>query len=110
MSNNTNERSYGQGAQGEPTAPKAHKVSLWTRFRYSFDNSIARGGAFVAWMFAAMVVFSILLVFVALILRGIPALAATLEVKPGNLNFNTFWASFAKLFGKGGEPTWADRI
>jgi hypothetical protein len=110
MSENNNERSYGQGAQGEPTAPKASKVGLWTRFRYSFDNSIARGGAFVAWMFAAMVFFSIVLVFVALILRGIPALTATLEVKQGVLDFNTFWASFAKLFGKGGEPTWADRV
>jgi voltage-gated potassium channel Kch len=110
MSENNNERSYGQGAQGEPTAPKATKVGLWTRFRYSFDNSIARGGAFVAWMFAAMVFFSIVLVFVALILRGIPALTATLEVKQGVLDFNTFWASFAKLFGKGGEPTWADRV
>ncbi|MEY4310744.1 MAG: hypothetical protein RLZ71_670 [Actinomycetota bacterium] len=110
MSKNNAERSYGQGAQGEPTAPKATKVGLWTRFRYSFDNSIARGGAFVAWMFAAMIGFSILLVFVALILRGIPALATTLEVKAGVLDFNTFWASFAKLFGKGGEPTWADRV
>jgi hypothetical protein len=110
MSKNNAERSYGQGAQGEPTAPKATKVGLWTRFRYSFDNSIARGGAFVAWMFAAMIVFSILLVFVALILRGIPALATVLEVKQGVLDFNTFWASFAKLFGKGGEATWADRV
>ncbi|MEY4300955.1 MAG: hypothetical protein RJA30_106, partial [Actinomycetota bacterium] len=39
MSKNNAERSYGQGAQGEPTAPKATKVGLWTRFRYSFDNS-----------------------------------------------------------------------
>jgi hypothetical protein len=110
MSDNNSERSYGQGAQGEISAPKPQKVSLWTRFRYSFDNSIARGGAFVAWMFAAMALFSILLVFIALILRGIPVLAATLEVKAGVLDFNTFWASFAKLFGKGGEPTWADRV
>ena len=87
MSDNNNERSYGQGAQGEISAPKPQKVSLWTRFRYSFDNSIARGGAFVAWMFAAMALFSILLVFIALILRGIPVLAATLEVKAGVLDF-----------------------
>ena len=110
MSDNNSERSYGQGAQGEISAPKPQKVGLWTRFRYSFDNSLARGGAFVAWMFAAMALFSILLVFIALILRGIPVLAATLEVKAGVLDFNTFWASFAKLFGKGGEPTWADRV
>ena len=61
MSENNNERSYGQGAQGEISAPKATKVGLWTRFRYNFDNSIARSGAFVAWMFAAMIVFSIIL-------------------------------------------------
>ena len=110
MSKNTNERSYGQGAQGEPTAPKAQKVSLWTRFRYSFDNSIARGGAFVAWMFAAMIVFSILLVFIKYALYAFPILLAADTAPLGSLNFNTFWGSFAKLFGKGGEPTWADRI
>ena len=110
MSENNNERSYGQGAQGEPAAPKATKVGAWTRFRYFFDNSIAKGGAFVGWMFAAMVVFSIILVFVKYALFAVPALINKDTAPLGGLDFNTFWGSFANLFGKGGEPTWAERI
>lgn len=110
MSENNNERSYGQGAQGEISAPKATKVGLWTRFRYNFDNSIARSGAFVAWMFAAMIVFSIILVFIKYALYALPGLLNPDTAPLGPLDFNTFWGSFATLFGKGGEPTWADRI
>jgi hypothetical protein len=110
MSENNNERSYGQGAQGEPATPKATKVGLWTRFRYFFDNSIAKGGAFVGWMFAAMVVFSIILVFIKYALFAVPALLNADTAPLGALDFNTFWGSFATLFGKGGEPTWAERI
>jgi hypothetical protein len=50
-----NNRSFGQGAQGEPEAPKVRKVSLLTRLRYNFDNSIAKSGAFVAYMFGALI-------------------------------------------------------
>ncbi|MCX8529291.1 MAG: NAD-binding protein, partial [Rhodoluna sp.] len=110
MSENNNERSYGQGAQGEPAAPKLTKVGPWTRFRYFFDNTIAKGGAFVGWMFAAMVVFSIILVFVKYALFAVPALLNADTAPLGALDFNTFWGSFATLFGKGGEPTWAERI
>ena len=103
-----NNRSFGQGAQGEPEAPKARKVSLLTRLRYNFDNSIAKSGAFVAYMFGALIVMSILVVFIKYALYAVPALYAGDKLPaPG---FETFWGSFAGLLGKGGEPTWADRV
>ena len=108
MSENTSNRSYGQGAQGEPDAPKATKVSIWTRLRYNFDNSIAKSGAFVGWMFAAMVVLSIVLVFVKYALYAVPLLYSGDPLTAPN--FETFWGSFATFLGHGGEATWADRI
>jgi voltage-gated potassium channel Kch len=103
-----NNRSFGQGAQGEPDAPKARKVSLLTRLRYNFDNSIAKSGTFVAYMFGALVIMSILVVFIKYALYAVPALYA--GDKLATPTFETFWGSFAGLLGKGGEPTWADRI
>ena len=108
MSENTSNRSYGQGAQGEPDAPKANKVSVWTRLRYNFDNSIAKSGAFVAWMFVALAVFSILIVLIRYALYSVPALYTGDPLAPAN--FETFWGQFAGFLGRGTEPTWADRI
>jgi len=108
MSENTSNRSYGQGAQGEPDAPKANRVGIWTRLRYNFDNSIAKSGAFVAWMFVALAVFSILIVLIRYALYSVPALYAGDPLAPAN--FETFWGQFAGFLGRGTEPTWADRI
>jgi len=107
MSNKT-ERSYGQGAQGEPTQVTSSKPSLLAKLRYSFDNSIAKSGMFVTWMFIFMVIFSILLVLIRSVLYVTPFI--TNPGTPVTFNFETFWGSFATLFGKGGEPTWAERI
>ena len=105
---NKTERSYGQGAQGEPTQVSASKPSLLAKLRYSFDNSIAKSGMFVTWMFIFMVIFSILLVLIRSVLYVTPFI--TNPGTPVTFNFETFWGSFATLFGKGGEPTWAERI
>ena len=56
MSENNTPRSYGQGAQGEPDAPVVVKVSLRKRLRYNFDNSLSKAGAFVGYVFAAIIV------------------------------------------------------
>ncbi|MFM6963571.1 MAG: CASTOR/POLLUX-related putative ion channel [Micrococcales bacterium] len=106
MSENNN-RNYGQGAQGEPDAPKPVKVSFLTRLRYNFDNSIAKPGAFVGYMFAAMAVFSIILILIKYALFAVPFLYSGEQI---TLNFETFWGSFAGLLGHGGEATWAERI
>ncbi len=103
-----NNRSYGQGAKGEAAAPTAKKVSLLTRLRYNFDNSIAKSGTFVAYMLGALVIMSILVVFIKYALYAVPALYA--GDKLPTPTFETFWGSFAALLGKGGEATWADRI
>ncbi|MEI7420375.1 MAG: NAD-binding protein, partial [Actinomycetes bacterium] len=102
------ERSYGQGAQGEPTITTPSKPSLGAKFRYSFDNSIAKSGMFVTWMLVLMVIFSILLVLIKSILFALPFI--THPETAIEFNFETFWGSFATLFGKGGEATWAERI
>ncbi len=107
MSENKN-RSYGQGAQGEPEAPKATSAGLLTRLRYNFDNSIAKPGAFVGYMFAAMVVLSIIVVLIKYALYAIPFLYQGDPLPAAD--FNVFWSSFATLLGHGGEATWADRI
>ena len=101
-------RSYGQGAQGEPDQIKPKKASLGQRLRYSFDNSIARSGMFVTWMLILMIIFSILLVLLRAALILIPSFAA--EGTTVVFDFNTFWKSFASIFGKGGEDFWVDRI
>ncbi len=108
MSENNLNRSYGQGAKGEPEAPTAKRVGFITRLRYNFDNSIARSGAFVAYMFGALIVMSILVVIIKYALYAVPALYSGDPL--ATPTFETFWGSFATLLGKGGEATWADRI
>ncbi|MEN9713880.1 MAG: hypothetical protein RLZZ164_544, partial [Actinomycetota bacterium] len=103
-----NNRSYGQGAQGEAEAPKSAKASFLTRLRYNFDNSIAKGSAFVGYMFGAMVVLSVLVVLVKYALYAVPFLYSGDPLPAAN--FETFWGSFATLLGHGAEATWADRI
>ena len=108
MANTEENRSYGQGAQGEPAAPKAKKVGFFTRLRYNFDNSIANGGAFVGYMLLGLVIASVLIVLVKYALFALPFLYTgdPLTVP----DFNTFWNQFAGILGKGGEATWAERI
>ncbi len=108
MSDSSN-RSYGQGAKGEQTAPSVQKVSLWARIRYNFDNSIARGGTFVLYVLITMMVIAFLLVGVRAFIASIPVLNQAAD--PENISlFDRFWASFTKILSLGGEPTWGDRI
>ncbi|MFM1955125.1 MAG: hypothetical protein RL118_1316 [Actinomycetota bacterium] len=108
MTSNESNRSYGQGAQGEPTAPKASKPSMFTRLRYNFDNSIANGGAFVGYMLLGVAIASVLIVVVRYALFALPFLYNGTPLTPPV--FNDFWNQFAGILGKGGEATWAERI
>ena len=103
------ERSYGQGAQGEPAAPKATKVSLGKRIRYSIDNSFGKSGVFALYMLAAIAVAALLIVVIRFSLYLLPFLI-TPETPKATITFNDFWTSFTSILGKGGEGTWADRI
>jgi voltage-gated potassium channel Kch len=108
MTNKTEDRSYGQGSQGEPSKASVSKPGLGAKLKYSFDNSIAKSGMFVTWMLVLMIIFSILLVFIRAILFALPFITRPdVEVV---FNFETFWGSFATLFGRGLEATWAERI
>ena len=109
MSNNVN-RSYGQGAQGEPAAPKATKVSLGKRIRYAIDNSFGKSGVFALYMLIAVAIATSIIVVIKYALYLLPFLlpAGTPPLDPPT--FETFWGSFASVVGKGTEATWADRI
>lgn len=107
---NTEQRSYGQGAQGEPTAPKASKVSLGKRIRYAIDNSFGKSGVFALYMLIAIAIASALIVLIKYTLWAIPFLTPNGSTPLAAMDFETFWASFTSVLGKGGEGTWADRI
>ena len=108
MTNKTEERSYGQGSQGEKTLATPNKPKLSAKLKYSFDNSIAKSGVFVTWMFVLMLIFSAILLLIRIALFSFP-----LITRPeGGLEFNfeNFLGTFASLLGKDSEPTLAERI
>ncbi len=106
---NKTTRSFGQGAQGEPEAPKVQKVGIWAKLRYNFDNSIAQGGMFVFYVLILMMIIALIMVGVRAFVTSVPLL--TQAADPENLSlFDLFWASFTKILSLGGEPTWGDRI
>ena len=108
MTNKTEERSYGQGSQGEKTLVTPNKPKLGAKLKYSFDNSIAKSGVFVTWMFVLMLIFSAILLLIRIALFSFP-----LITRPeGGLEFNfeNFLGTFASLLGKDSEPTLAERI
>jgi hypothetical protein len=107
MSENTSNRSYGQGAQGEPDAPKAATASFLTRLKYNFDNSLSRAGAFVGYVFIAIIV----LAFVVTALQAIIAAVKFLnEPLPADGYFIHYWAAFTKILGIGSPDPWGTQL
>ena len=107
---NTEERSYGQGAQGEPAAPVANKVSLGKRIRYAVDNSFGKSGVFALYMLLVIAVASALIVIIKYVLYAVPALLPEGTPPLPAPTIDIFWTSFTDVIGKGGGATWADRI
>lgn len=108
MTNKTEERSYGQGSQGEKTAVTPTKPKLGAKLKYSFDNSITKSGVFATWLFLSMIIVSVLLAVIKVALFAFPSLGspdATIE-----LNLDTIWGEFMSLLDIGSDPTWAERI
>lgn len=99
-----NNRSFGQGAQGEPEAPKANKIRFSQRLRYNFDNSIASSKSFMAFMGLAVVVVAILITAVRYNTEGADA--------EGSNFFDRFWSTIAILFLGAGKPdaNWGQRV
>jgi voltage-gated potassium channel Kch len=107
MPKTNNSRSYGQGAQGEPEAPKANKVNFLKRLRYNFDNSLSKPGAFVGYVFIAIII----LAFVMTAVQGaIAAVAALNEPLDPATYFFVFWESFTKILGIGSTAAWGAQI
>ena len=107
MSKTNDSRSYGQGAQGEPDAPKATKVSFFKKLRYNFDNSLSKPGAFVGYVFIAI----IFLAFIMTAVQGaIAAVAALNEPLDPATYFFKFWESFTKILGIGSTAAWGTQI
>ena len=107
MSENEETRSYGQGAQGEPDAPKATKVSFGTRLRYSFDNSLSKAGAFVGYVFIAIVLLAFAMTAIQAAIATVTPLNTPLD--PASYFFS-YWAAFTKILGIGSTDAWGAQI
>jgi voltage-gated potassium channel Kch len=107
MSKINESRSYGQGAQGEPDAPKASKVSFFTRLRYNFDNSLSKPGAFVGYVFIAIIFLAIIM---SGIQRGVAAVVALNEPLDPATYFFSFWEAFTKILGIGSTAAWGTQL
>ncbi|MEO0027801.1 MAG: hypothetical protein RL716_1132, partial [Actinomycetota bacterium] len=106
MSDNNENRTYGQGAQGEAEAPRASKTSIGTRVRYAFDNSLSRSGAFVGYVFVALIVLSILMAIFVDFIAGTPLV----NPAPEGSFIDKVWASFSIILDKAKDATWGGRI
>ena len=107
MSKNNDSRSFGQGAQGEPSAPKANRVSFYSRLRYNFDNSLSKPGAFVGYVFVAIIILAFVMTAVQGSIAAIAALNTPLD--PATYFF-VFWDSFTKILGIGSTAAWGEQI
>lgn len=107
MSENKEPRTYGQGAQGEPDAPIVVKVSLRKRLRYNFDNSLSKAGAFVGYVFLAIVVLAFVMTTLTAVIAGIKVLTDPL---PADSYFTQYWAAFTKILGTGSVDAWGTQI
>ena len=98
--------SYGQGTQGEPTAPTATRLSFGKWLRYQFDNSLSKATAFVGYAFVLLVLLSMFNTAFSTWIQT-TALAAQQE-NPD------FWELFLRrmwsTLGDVARLSWADRI
>lgn len=107
MSKINDSRSYGQGAQGEPEAPKANKVSFFQKLRYNFDNSLSKPGAFVGYVFIAIIILAFIMTAVQGAIATVTALNEPLD--PATYFF-VFWDAFTKILGIGSTAAWGTQI
>jgi ion channel POLLUX/CASTOR len=107
MSKIQDSRSFGQGAQGEPETPKAQKVSIFKRLRYNFDNSLSKPGAFVGYVFIAIIILALIMTAVQGSIATVVALNEPLD--PATYFF-VFWESFTKILGIGSTAAWGTQI
>ena len=78
------------------------------QFRYFFDNSLSRRGAFLLWMLAALLVAAAAIALIAAVLRAIPAL--NVEIEAGSSAFENFWLTLGKMLALGTAATVDDFV
>jgi voltage-gated potassium channel Kch len=100
-------RSYGQGAKGEPDAPKSNRVSLLKRIRYNFDNSLSNPAAFVGYVFIAIIILAFIMTAVQGAIATVTALNEPLD---SATYFFVFWDAFTKILGIGSTAAWGAQI
>jgi ion channel POLLUX/CASTOR len=87
---------------------KSTLSELKLKFRYFFDNSLSKRGAFTVWVSLAVVLAALVIAVLAFVLRAVPAL--TQEIAVGANAFEDFWLSLGKMLSLGTAATWADRL
>ena len=81
---------------------------LQNRFRFFFDNSLSRKGAFSVWVTLAILAAAAVVASLNAILNAIPALTQPLASPEGA--FESFWFALGKTLSLGGGETLAARI
>ncbi len=107
MSKFNDSRSYGQGAKGEPENPNAKKIGLFKRLRYNFDNSLSKPGAFVLYVFIAIIILAFIMTAVRMSVAAVAELNEPLE--PASFVF-IFLESFTKILGIGYTAAWGTQV
>ena len=87
---------------------KGFLAGLSRQFRYFFDNSLSRRGAFFLWMTLAVLAGALVIALTGAVVRAIPALSV--EVSGSSNAFEDFWLSLGRMLSLGSALTIADRI
>lgn len=104
------QRTYGQGAQGDEPAAKAYKPSLFVRLRYAFDNAVAHTSAFLAFLLVGAALLAIALTALSYANGDDPMQDARWKTK--EIFWDRLWFVFTQIVFGGGKPdgTNLDRI
>lgn len=81
---------------------------LQNKFRFFFDNSLSRKGAFSVWVTLAILAAAAFIATLNAVVNAIPALTQPLA-NPNGV-FESFWYALGKTLSLGGGETLADRI
>lgn len=81
---------------------------LQNKFRFFFDNSLSRKGAFSVWVTLAILAAAAFIATLTAVVNAIPALTQPLANPNGA--FESFWYALGKTLSLGGGETLAERI
>ncbi|MSQ90743.1 MAG: hypothetical protein EXS01_05030 [Phycisphaerales bacterium] len=87
--------------------PKANNVGFARTLRYNFDNSLSRPGAFIGYVFIAIIILAIAMTLVQATIGAISALNQPLD---SGTHLFAFWDAFTKILGFGSTDPWGTQI